>query len=301
MRGVINNGRSQTSGSRPSSPNPSRIRSQHSVIPPDYSHDTPPNLRTTLSDRPVSAGRSRPVANATITAAKANSDNYGPGSFTRRASSPIVTRGRSVEPKGRSHAVHSNGYPSEVQESRRSSYVPDSPSRRNARVSTTATTDSNVYGRTISKKSLDMAMKHMDTRDGSGNTRPLGGTVRYPQSVRSATSKIHSSQTLSNSTSGGLNGRLPVSVNNGFLQRSENGRYNDKGAVENGRRREENGRLLIERLSEVDMFESARYDAILLKEDLKNTNWLLSADEKLDQGFIFDSGFEPLPEPFGLS
>ncbi|KAL8141059.1 hypothetical protein V2J09_007080 [Rumex salicifolius] len=291
VRSLSNNGRSQNSGSRPSSPNPSRVRSQQPVIPPDFSHDTPPNLRTTMPDRPVSAGRSRPVTNGATTAAKGNTDSQGHGSFTRRSSSPIVTRGRSVEPKGRTHILHSNGYSSEIQEPRRSSYVPESPSRRNVRVPpSAATADSNAYGRTISKKSLDMAKKHMDIRDGSGSMRPLGGTVRYPQSIRSASSKIHASPTLSNSGSGGLSGRLSTSISNGYLQRSESGKYNEKGAHENGRRREDNGRSLIERLSEVDMFESSRYDAILLKEDLKNTNWLLSADEKSDQGLIFDPG-----------
>lgn len=54
------------------------------------------------------------------------------------------------------------------------------------------------------------------------------------------------------------------------------------------------------KLSEVDIYESTRYDTILLKEDLKNTNWLHSADEICDQGPIFDNGFESLPEPFGL-
>lgn len=53
------------------------------------------------------------------------------------------------------------------------------------------------------------------------------------------------------------------------------------------------------KLSEADNYESSRYDAILLKEDLKNTNWLHSIDDKSDQGSIFDNGFESLPEPFG--
>lgn len=53
------------------------------------------------------------------------------------------------------------------------------------------------------------------------------------------------------------------------------------------------------KLTEVDIYESSRYDAILLKEDLNNTNWLHSIDDKSDQGPIFDNGFEPLPEPFG--
>lgn len=52
------------------------------------------------------------------------------------------------------------------------------------------------------------------------------------------------------------------------------------------------------KLSEMDIYESSRYDTILLKEDLKNTNWLHSFDGKSDQGPLFDNGFEPLPEPF---
>lgn len=64
--------------------------------------------------------------------------------------------------------------------------------------------------------------------------------------------------------------------------------------------REVDERQYSAKLSEVDIYESSRYDALLLKEDLKNTNWLHSADDKCDQGPIFDNGFEHLPEPFGL-
>lgn len=273
--------------SRPSSPSP-RIRQQPSVASPDFSLDTPPNLRTSLPDRPVSVGRLRPSPSIT---AKSNTDSYANGSFTRRASSPVVSRGRSVEPKGRSY---SNGHISEIQEPRKPPYVPESPSRRNIRASTTS--DSNGFGRSISKKSLDMAIKHMDIRNGPGSTRPLAGTILYPQSIRSATSKIHASPpTLKNSASSDLNGRLSNN-DNGFIH--ENGKYSN-GALENGKR-EENGRMF-GGLTDVDMFESSRYDAILLKEDVKNTNWLLSSDEKSDQGSMFDHGFESLPEPFGLS
>lgn len=61
----------------------------------------------------------------------------------------------------------------------------------------------------------------------------------------------------------------------------------------------ENGRFSAS-LNHMDIYESSRYDAILLKEDLKNTNWLLSSDDKTDLGSILDNGFEALPEPFGL-
>ncbi|KAL8154386.1 hypothetical protein V2J09_012146 [Rumex salicifolius] len=289
VRALSNNGRTHTSASRPSSPSP-RIRQQPSLVSSDFPNDTPPNLRTSLPDRPVSVGRSRP--NPAITA-KVNIESQGNGSFSRRASSPVVTRGRSVEPKGRSYG-YPNGYTSEAQEPRKPSYVPDSPSRRNTRASTT--TDSNGFGRSISKKSLDMAIKHMDIRNGPGNSRPLAGTVLYPQSIRSAASKIHA--TL-NSSSGDSNGRLTVNNENGFTPEKPKYPSSNNGALENVKR-EENSRIM-GRLREVDIFESSRYDAILLKEDLKNTNWLLSSDEKSDQGLLFDHNFESLPEPFGLS
>lgn len=50
----------------------------------------------------------------------------------------------------------------------------------------------------------------------------------------------------------------------------------------------------------MDMYESSRYDALLLKEDIKNTNWLHSIDDRSsDHGLMFDNGgFELLPEPF---
>lgn len=88
---------------------------------------------------------------------------------------------------------------------------------------------------------------------------------------------------------------------NGTLQNgdlSEKGNSSISRAAENGNEAI-NGRYSA-KLSEVDIYESSRYDAILLKEDLKNTNWLHSIDDKSDQELIFDNGFEPLPEPFGL-
>lgn len=54
------------------------------------------------------------------------------------------------------------------------------------------------------------------------------------------------------------------------------------------------------KFNEIDPYGSSRYDAILLKEDVKNTNWLHSLDDKSDQSPVFDHRFEPLPEPFGL-
>lgn len=160
----------------------------------------------------------------------------------------------------------------------------------------TSTTSENGggFGRSISKKSLDMAIRHMDIRNGSGGTRPVPSTSLFPQSVRSVPSKIQTVHGSSSPKSISSNGSPSISSNGSIL---ENGTYAN-GSLENGKK-EENGRLF-GRLTEVDIYESTRYDALLLKEDLKSTTWLHSVDDKSDQFSIFENGFEQLPEPFGL-
>ncbi|GMH10055.1 hypothetical protein Nepgr_011896 [Nepenthes gracilis] len=273
---VLPNGRNQTSASRPSSPSP-RVLSKQPVIPPDFPLDAPPNLRTTLPDRPVSAGRSRP--------AKVNIESQGSVNFPRRPSSPTPVRGLYVEPHGRGR-LHANGHIVDIPEPRKSSVVPESPIRKTAKASTGS--ESTGFGRSISKKSLDMAIRHMDIRNGPGSMRPLPGTVLYPQSIRSAAPKNQPVRASCTQTFTESNGNLS----------SENGKYAN-GSLENCNKEESS--QLLGKVNAVDIFESSRYDAILLKEDLKNTNWLHSMDDKSDQGPIFDNGFEPLPEPFNLS
>ncbi|XP_022760936.1 mucin-5AC-like [Durio zibethinus] len=286
---IVSNGRNAAAASRPRSPGP-RVRPlQQPVVPPDFPPDAPPNLRTTLPDRPISAGRSRPSSSVTM---KGNQDTTSTVNMPRRHSSPIVTRGRLNEPPGRTRA-HSNGQASDIHESRKTSHVSDLAMRKPVK-SLTTNADSTGFGRTISKKSLDMAIRHMDIRNGSGSIRSLSSTTLFPQSIRSSTAKTPSLHSLSASDSVNSNGR-PGSLKNGDF--SKNGNSISRPA-ENGS--DSHDERYSAKLSEVDIYESSRYDAILLKEDLKNTNWLHSIDDKSDQGSIFDNGFEPLPEPFGL-
>lgn len=86
-------------------------------------------------------------------------------------------------------------------------------------------------------------------------------------------------------------GRAP----GGPVDGSRNGNYLENKAVSI----QHNRTLYSGKVAEADMYESSRYDAMLLKEDSKNTSWLHSTDENNDQGPLFDNGFEPLPEPFG--
>ncbi|KAB2621790.1 DNA-directed RNA polymerase II subunit RPB1-like [Pyrus ussuriensis x Pyrus communis] len=291
-RGVLSNGRSSAPSSRPSSPSPRVRPPPQPIVPPDFPLDTPPNLRTTLPDRPISAGRSRPGTASTM---KGKPEPPAPTIVPRRQSSPIVSRGRLTETPSRGR-VHSNGHLPDVHEPpRKSTNIPDMGMRKPVK-SSTPPADSTGFGRSISKKSLDMAIRHMDIRNGSANARQLSGSTLFPQSIRSSTSapKAQSVCALSTPASAHINGSHQTN-SNGFV--SENGHIMNRH-VENGN--EADSRRYSAKLSEVDIYESSRYDAILLKEDMKNTNWLHSLDDKLDQGPIFDNGFEHLPEPFGL-
>jgi len=118
--------------------------------------------------------------------------------------------------------------------------------------------------------------------NGSGTLRSLSSASLYPQSIRTSSTpnKTHHTRGLS----------VPSSMNiNGSLQsRNHGNNTNRKNGREKGER--QNHKL-------ADLYESYPYDSLLLKEDLNNTNWLHSVDEKCD---IFGNGFESLPEPFGL-
>ncbi|CAM8961013.1 unnamed protein product [Rhodiola kirilowii] len=274
---------SSATGSRPSSPSP-RLKSltQPPILPP-FPHETPSNLRTTLSDRPLSAGRSRPGLSVT---GKGKTDTSTVGNLVRRQPSPVGTKGRLPEPTAKVRA-QSNGH-TEILETRRTMHLQDSLMNKSIRVPS-ATSDSNGFGRTISKKSLDMAVKHMDIRNGTGNTRQLSGTALFPQSIRSSPGM----KTLAVRTSSDFG-----STNNASMP--SNSGYFENGSIMSGyvNGRNEEISHLSAKLREVDIYESSRYDAILLKEDLKNTNWLHSFDEHSNQGSLFDTGFETLPEPF---
>ncbi|KAL8517000.1 hypothetical protein ACS0TY_015292 [Phlomoides rotata] len=266
----LTNGRTVASVSRPSSPGPRTRAPPQPIVLHDFPLDTPPNLRTTLPDRPISAGRSRPGVALT---AKGNTDPIlNTASVPRRQSSPVVTRGRLVEHNGRDRTL-SNGPRADAVDSRR-----ELSSRKPAKT----TTDSTGFGRTISKKSLDMAIRHMDIRNGSNGLRPLTGSNLFPQSIRSTSQKVHPGPASAN-------GHISINSNGSF---AENGnRYSENG-------NEEDRSQSCAKLTNVDIYESSRYDMILLKEDLKNANWLHSLDDKSDQGLLFDNGFGLLPEPF---
>ncbi|KAF9680124.1 hypothetical protein SADUNF_Sadunf06G0088500 [Salix dunnii] len=280
---VLSNGHIPGPASRPSSPSPRVRPPPQPVIPPDFTLDTPPNLRT-LQERPLSAGRSRTGVSSAM---KGNPETMGSVNASRRHSSPIVTRGRLTEPSGKGR-VHSNGHVADTPEPQKISHVSEVGMRRPVK-SSSAASDSTGFGRTISKKSLDMAIRHMDIRNGTGSARPLSSTTLFPQSIRSSTPKSQSFRSQSTSES----------INSG---NSQNGVVLDDETLFSRAaeiRHEANVGRYSAKLSDVDIYESSRYDGESL-EDLKNTNWLHSIDDESDHGPFFDNGSESLPEPFNI-
>ncbi|KAJ6991737.1 LOW QUALITY PROTEIN: hypothetical protein NC653_015157 [Populus alba x Populus x berolinensis] len=159
--------------SRPSSPSPRVRPPQQPVIPPDFPLDTPPNLRNNF------AGEATFCRTGVSSAMKGNPETMGSLNAPRRNSSTIVTRERLTEASGKGR-VHSNGHVADTPEPRKVSHVSEVGIRR------PLPSDSTGFGRTISKKSLDMAIRHMEALD-HFQAPPL-----FPQSIRITTPKAQS-------------------------------------------------------------------------------------------------------------
>ncbi len=149
-----------------------------STIPaqiPDFSNETPPNLRT---DRSTSATRGRPVINPTIISVQQKPE--ASPKPRRQSCSPSVMRGRKVESKqentqgnnttmttqkaGRIQTAN-NGtnvlgsrMVEKMMNARKSGVDQERESKPKLRG---FINESSGYGRMMSKSSLDMALKHM--------------------------------------------------------------------------------------------------------------------------------------------
>ncbi|RZC77940.1 hypothetical protein C5167_002121 [Papaver somniferum] len=278
---VLSNDHNVGPTSRGSSPNP---RPRLPVALPDFSLEIPPNLRTTVPDRPISVGRSRPGASVS---GRGHSEIAGPTNTPRRPSSPVVTRGRLQvpEPLGRNRLYASGHEISGPMENQTTTSISELSMRKGMRPMT-ATDHNDGSGRTITKKSPDMALRQMDVRPGTAHIRPLAGSL-FPQSVHSGKPKSPASFYNYEEQSPSGNNFLAVSKNRQFYDRSRDTEYE-----------KDDGRFSAKLTDKIDIYESSRYNAILFSEDLKNTSWLHSIDDTSDQGSMFDHRFEPLPELF---
>ncbi|PKA50546.1 hypothetical protein AXF42_Ash013761 [Apostasia shenzhenica] len=268
--------------SRPNSPGP-RLRAPVRPIDlPDFPTDTPPNLRTKLPERPASAGRTRP--GMALTTVKGNSNSE----VARRHTLPAVARSKLPQNLNK---IRSNGNDNdpvllEIQKP----VLPEPGIRRSSKL---VVGDSTGFGRTISKMSMDMALRHMDIKQSMGGIR---ATSLFPHSIRSSALKSRPART-SEPVVPVTHDELPTypgSCNKTVTEESNLPSYNNgKFAAKHL-----NKDFLITKESDLDLYGSSRYEAMLLKEDLKNTNWLHSIEDKSDQSPSFDHRFESLPEPF---
>ncbi|KAJ3669095.1 hypothetical protein LUZ60_011045 [Juncus effusus] len=249
--------------SRPSSPG-QRIKPPVRPLDiPDFPNETPPNLRTKLPERPASAGRTRPGMSLT----QRSSSQPDPVPAVRK-SVPVVSRSKFTDGPSKVGTGLSNGHLS------------------NKSVQKPAGTGSD-FGRNISKKSLDMAIRHMDIKQNLGGIK---GVSLFPHSIRSNSSKP--GQRPARSSDPPAHSR---STSNDRI--SENGSLNSSRS--NGNNSPDRNILVLkESLNEMDLYGSSRYDTMLLKEDAKNTSWLHGIGDDDEKSLIFDHRFDSLPEPF---
>ncbi|XP_073297639.1 uncharacterized protein [Primulina huaijiensis] len=202
---------------------------------PGFSLDAPPNLRTSVSDRPPSVTRGRPGAPSSRSSSIEPASN---GRIRRQSCSPA--RGR--PPNG---VIHNSGSSVPVATVNRlrakandnvspvligtkmvdrvinmRKLIPpkqdDKHSPRSNVSGKSASPDSAGFGRMLSKKSLDMAMRHMDIRRTiPGNLRPLPASSMY--SMRSGPNRGRTASVSDSPLGTSSNASSEVSVNNNAL------------------------------------------------------------------------------------
>ncbi|KAM1749007.1 hypothetical protein ACFX12_009928 [Malus domestica] len=176
--------------SRGSSPTVKPMPSKSSKIP-GFSHDAPPNLRTSLPQRPASASRDRPGAPSVKTSSVVAGCNGNP---RQQSCSPSRARASNVSTatSGNSHRVISRASAHDnddvnpvlmgtqmverVVNSRRLAPPKqyDHYTTLKGSAGKPSSSESSGFGRNLSKKSFDMAMRHMDIkRSMAGNLRPV--------------------------------------------------------------------------------------------------------------------------------
>ncbi|KAK8453932.1 hypothetical protein SEVIR_5G366000v4 [Setaria viridis] len=290
-RSLASSGRSSAPSSAPSSrPSSPNTRPRAPVRPldiPDFPSETPPNLRTRLPERPLSAGRVRPGMGSGARS-KPNAEPVS-SAPVKKMSVPAITRSKFSDVQSKASSP-TNGHQS--RQSERS--VLEGQTTRPSRSVTAA---DNGFGRTISRKSLDMAIRHMDIRQNLGGIR---GASLFPHSIRSTNTKGRPARSSDpgHSVSNGDRCFTDNGSSNGHFSGDSSGALSHNGGSSIGSPdRESTGTKEV--LSELDIYANSRYEAMLLKEDTKNTSWLHSVDDKSDQSPVFDHRFEPLPEPFG--
>uniref|UniRef100_A0A5B6ZJW2 Putative mucin-5AC-like n=1 Tax=Davidia involucrata TaxID=16924 RepID=A0A5B6ZJW2_DAVIN len=204
---------------------------------PGFSLDAPPNLRTSLPERPVSATRGRPGApSARSSSVEAGSN----GRIRRQSCSPsrgrppngiIHSSGSSVPAMSRAHSKAKDNVSPVLIGTKMVERVINmrklAPPKLDEKHSPhsnlsgkSSSPDSSGFGRTLSKKSLDMAIRHMDIRRSiPGNLRPLMTNIPASSmySVRSGTMRSRTISVSDSPLATSSNASSEVSVNNNAL------------------------------------------------------------------------------------
>ncbi|XP_071724108.1 uncharacterized protein [Rutidosis leptorrhynchoides] len=230
--------------SRGTSPTP-KPRTWKPSDMPGYSLDAPPNLRTTLPDRPLSATRGRPGAPSSRSSSieptssgrprrQSCSPSRGriPNGTSRNTGSsvPAVNRAFSKANDNVSPGLMGTKMVERVINMRKLAppRQDDKPSPLSNLSGKSSSPDSSGFGRTLSKKSLDMAIRHMDIRRTiPGNLRPLMMNIPASSmySVRSGPMRSRTVSVSDSPLATSSNASSEVSVNH-------NGHYLDASEVE---------------------------------------------------------------------
>ncbi|KAF6147065.1 hypothetical protein GIB67_036784 [Kingdonia uniflora] len=255
--------------SRGTSPTPKSRPWKPSEMP-GFSLDAPPNLRTSMPDRPVSASRGRPGAPSSRSSSVEPVPNGRPrrqscspsrgcapnGSIHNSGSSvPAVSRARSnvndnVSPgmigtKMVERVVNMRKLAPPMQDKQQ--FTQNNPAGKSS-----SSPDSSGFGRNLSKKSLDMALRHMDIRRSiPGNLGPLMTKIPASSmySVRSGPARSRAVSVSDSPLATSSNASSEHSVNNIhnlYVEGSEVEDNNDVGS-ENGFRSSpasQHGRIL---------------------------------------------------------
>ncbi|KAL6977459.1 hypothetical protein U1Q18_026259 [Sarracenia purpurea var. burkii] len=205
---------------------------------PGFSLDAPPNLRTSLPDRPLSATRGRPGAPSARSSSVEPASN---GRVRRQSCSPARGRapngiihgsGSSVPAISRARAkANENVSPvligTKMVErviNMRKLMPPKQDDKHsphsNLSGKSSSSPESSGFGRTLSKKSLDMAIRHMDIRRSiPGNLRPLMTNIPASSmySVRSGPTRNRTVSVSDSPLATSSNASSELSVNNNCL------------------------------------------------------------------------------------
>ncbi|GAU27465.1 hypothetical protein TSUD_161510 [Trifolium subterraneum] len=173
---------------------------------PGFTHDAPPNLKTSLPERPTSVTRSRPgVSNPRSASVEATSNaksrrssitpSKGRGStglpHNNHSSMHALSRARFTDSDEESPVVIGTKMVERVVNMRKLAPPKHNDPSANNNSYGKSSTGSSGFGTTLSKKSLDMAMRHMDIRRSiQGNLRPHVTSIPASSmySVRSSSS-----------------------------------------------------------------------------------------------------------------